>query len=203
MKVELLRSSVRERCFAFLIGSLCAVLVLGGCVHTKIASLSPDSGPASVARSASETRPLSSSGRVVPQEELREHCDQLARSTPGIEELRMKKDGSIESRQWILVTHDSAPRWAIASTRSDRSGGWAPQPGIARREFKPPIQPALANGASQFLAYAPMQSDNYDESLKIATVTEVFGGPQGNFQWRGKKYGYTLTSELVCFPQLQ
>jgi len=150
-----------------------------------------DSGPSTVARSA-----------IVPQE-LREHCDQLARSTPGIEEMRMKKDGSIESRQWILVTHDSAPRWAIASTKSDQSGGWAPQPGIARRDFQPPIQPALANGTSQFLAYAPMQSDNYDESLKIATVTEVFGGPQGKFQWRGKTYGYTLAPELACFPRLQ
>ena len=192
---------MRERVFAFLIGNLC--IALGGCGHTKIASLPSDPGPATVAQSAAETHPLASLGTAVPKEELQEHCNQLARYTPGIEELRMKKDGTIESRQWVLVTHDSAPRWAIASANNGQAGGWAPQPGIARRDFKPPIQPTLANGSSKFLAYAPMQSDNYDESLKIATVTEVFGGPQGNFQWRGKTYGYTLTPELVCFPQLQ
>jgi hypothetical protein len=165
--------------------------------------LPPDSGAATSASGAGSVTPLSRGGAIANKEELQEHCNQLARTTPGIEELRMRNDGTIESRQWVLVTHDAAPRWAIAGVANDPSGGWKSKPGIAQLDFRPPLRPALTKGAGQFLAYAPMQSDNYDESMKIATVTEVFGGPQGKFKWRGKTYGYTLSPELVCFPQLQ
>ena len=41
------------------------------------------------------------------------------------------------------------------------------------------------------------------ESEKSAAIREVFGAPQGEFTWRGRKYSYTLTPELPCFPQLQ
>ncbi|MDO8432028.1 MAG: hypothetical protein Q7S58_06400 [Candidatus Binatus sp.] len=196
-----LGDSVRTRRFAIVVGFLCATL--GGCSRAAVANLPADAGPANAALNAGGAALLSRNGVVVPKEELQEHCNQLARTTPGIEELRMENDGTIESRQWVLVAHDSAPRWAVVSAKNDPSRGWAPKPGIAQLDFRPQLRPALTKGASQFLAYAPIQSDNYDESLKIATVTEVFGGPQGKFQWRGRTYGYTLTPELVCFPRLE
>jgi hypothetical protein len=178
-------------------------VMLGECAPPKVATLPPDQTTSNVASTSVSATPLARDGRVVPKEELQEHCDQLARTPPGIEELRMRSDGTIESRQWVLVTHDAAPRWAIVNMTNDQSSGWRPKPGIAQLDFRPPLQPALTKGTSRFLAYAPMQSDNYDESIKLATVTEVFGEPQGKFQWRGKAYGYTLAPELVCFPRLQ
>ena len=32
--------------------------------------------------------------------------------------------------------------------------------------------------------------------------TNLFGAAQGEFTWRGKKYSYTVTPELPCFPKL-
>jgi hypothetical protein len=195
-----LDNSVRRLLFAAACG-FCAMLV--GCAPAKVTSLPLDQTTTNIASTSVSATPLERDGRVVPKEELQEHCDQLARTPPGIEELRMRSDGTIESRQWVLVTHDAAPRWAIVSVGNDQAGGWKPKPAIAQLDFRPPLQSVLTKGASRFLAYAPMQSDNYDESIRLATVTEVFGEPQGKFQWRGKSYGYTLAPELVCFPRLQ
>lgn len=112
----------------------------------------------------------------------------------------MNQDGSIDSRQWTLVANDSAPRWAITRAKTDPPDGWAPKPGIAKLGFEPPLQPSPARHLGQFLAYAPIDSDTYDEKQKMATLNEVFGGAQGTFNWRGKKYGYALTLALPCFP---
>jgi hypothetical protein len=195
-----LDNKVRRLLFAAGCG-LC--VMLAGCAPAKVTSLPPDQATTNFASTSVSATPLARDGKVVSKEELQEHCNQLARTPPGIEELRMRSDGTIESRQWVLVTHDSAPRWTIVSPANDLSAGWRPKPNIAQLDFRPPLQPSLTKGASRFLAYAPMQSDNYDESIKLATVTEVFGEPQGKFQWRGKAYGYTLAPELVCFPRLQ
>ncbi|HEY9157240.1 hypothetical protein [Candidatus Binatus sp.] len=138
----------------------------------------------------------------LPSEEPREHCDQLAMATPGVEELR-NNHGSIQSRQWTLVANGSAPRWAFVRAKDGPPDGWAPKPGIAKLDFQPPLEPALTAGSSHFLAYAPVDSASFEESRKSATVREVFGAAQGRFTWRGRRYSYTLTSELPCFPLLQ
>lgn len=137
-----------------------------------------------------------------PKEELQEHCEQLATATPGVEELR-SNNGSIESRQWTLVANGSAPRWAFVRTKDSPSDGWMPKPGIAKLNFQPPVEPALTPGSSRFLAYAPLESSTLDDSQKSATLREVFGASQGNFTWRGRKFSYTLTPDLPCFPHLQ
>ena len=137
-----------------------------------------------------------------PKEELQEHCDQLAAATPGVEELRATH-GSIESRQWTLIANGSAPRWAFLRAKDGPPDGWAPKPGIAKLDFQPPLEPALTAGSSHFLAYAPVESESLQDSQKSAAVRQVFGAAQGDFTWRGRKYSYTLTSELPCFPLLQ
>jgi hypothetical protein len=140
---------------------------------------------------------------TAPKDESEVRCEQLARATPGLEEIRMGNDGAIESRQWTLIAHDSAtPRWAVVRAKDQTPGGWAPRPGIGKLNFNPPLQPLLPTGRSRFLAYAPVDVKNYDDLQTTATLNEVFGAPQGKFQWRGKSYGYALTTRLPCYPPL-
>jgi hypothetical protein len=138
-------------------------------------------------------------GFTGPKEVLAEHCHQLASATPGVEELRIR-NGVVESRQWMLIEHDSAPRWSVSRPKNSTADGWAPKPNLAKLNFTPPLQPVLKNNPREFLAYAATQSDNYDDTQKIVTMNEVFGGIQGKFSWRGKEYGYAMSPELPCFP---
>jgi len=138
----------------------------------------------------------------LPKEEPQEVCDQLALATPGVEELRTTR-GSIESRQWMLIANGSASRWAFVRAKDGPPDGWMPKPGIAKLDFQPPLEPALTAVSSHFLAYAPVESISPDDSQKSAIMREVFGAAQGEFSWRGRKYSYTLTSELPCFPLQQ
>lgn len=177
-----------------------ALAVSSGCLRAR--DKSAQSG-IRISAIGSNTPPASRRSAIGPKEELQEHCDQLARATPGLEELRMKKDGTIESRQWTLIAHDSAPRWAVVRAKNQPRDGWAPKPGLAKLDFKPPLKQALANGVSQFLAYAPIDVENYEDGQTAGTLNEVFGGAQGKFQWRGRTYGYALTRELPCYPLLQ
>ncbi len=141
------------------------------------------------------------SGATGPTDELQAHCDQLARATPGIEELRVNSDGTIESRQWTLTENDSEPRWAVVRAQNQPAGGWTAKPGIAKLNFDPPLQTALAKGSDQFLAYAPIDVANYTHMMD--TLNEVFGGTQGKFVWRGRTYAYALKTELPCYPPLR
>ncbi len=138
-----------------------------------------------------------------PKEFLAERCDQLAQHFPGVEELRLKSDNTIESRQWTLVAEGSAPRWALALARNAPHDGWMPKPNIAKLHFTPPVEPQLAKADDQFLAYAWLQGDTYEEMQKMGSVTTAFGDAQGTFEWQGRKYGYALSPKLPCFPWLQ
>lgn len=135
-----------------------------------------------------------------PKDEPR--CDQLATATPGVEELRINR-GSVESRQWMLTSNGVSPRWTFVRGQDGSPDGWAPKPGLDKLNFQPPVEPALTAGSRHFLAYAPVERDNLEDSQKSSTVQQVFGAAQGDFTWRGRKYSYTLTPQLPCFPQLQ
>jgi hypothetical protein len=137
-----------------------------------------------------------------PTGETQQTCDQLATATPGVEELRINQ-GNVESRQWTLVGNGSDHHWVFVRAPDASAGGWAPKPGLDKLDFQPPLGTALATGSSHFLAYAPVQSQDPAESERSATISQVFGAPQGEFTWRGRKYSYTLTPQLPCFPQLQ
>jgi hypothetical protein len=129
-------------------------------------------------------------------------CDQLATATPGVEELRINR-GSVESRQWTLTSNGVSPRWTFVRGQDGSPDGWAPKPGLDKLNFQPPVEPALTAGSRHFLAYAPVERDTLVDSQKSSTVQQVFGAAQGDFTWRGRKYSYTLTPELPCFPMLQ
>jgi hypothetical protein len=132
----------------------------------------------------------------------RQRCNQLAAAAPGVEELRTN-GGSVESRRWTIVSDGRAPRWTLVRATGSAADGWAPKPGIDHLDFKPPLEPALGPGANHFLFYTPVDSTSPDDSRKSAAVREVLGDAQGNFTWRGRKYGYTVTPQLPCFPQAQ
>ena len=137
-----------------------------------------------------------------PNEETQQTCDQLATAAPGVEELRINQ-GTVESRQWTLIGNGSDHHWIFVRAPDASAGGWAPKPGLDKLDFQPSLEPALAAGSSRFLAYAPVQSKTVGESEKSAAISQLFGAPQGEFTWRGRKYSYALTGQLPCFPQLQ
>ncbi len=136
-------------------------------------------------------------GSIDDQEE---RCDALVGSSPGVEEVRKDKDDTIETRQWRLVDA-SNPRWTIVRSKNGPEDAWEPKPGIITHlKFKPPLSDQLDYKKSQFLAYAPNDLENIDDSRAMTSITEAFGAPVGSFQWRGKTYGYVLVPQLPCFP---
>jgi hypothetical protein len=139
-----------------------------------------------------------------PNGEAQAHCDQLAAAAPGVEELRTN-NGIVESRQWKIVANGSAAGWTVVRVQGGSTDAWGPKPGIDKLGFQPPIEPALgaSAGSSLFLAYAPTDSTSVDDYRKSAAVKDDFGPAQGQFVWRGKRYSYTLTRVLPCFPSLQ
>ena len=136
-----------------------------------------------------------------PDQFSQEHCDQLAAATPGVEEIRINQ-GAVESRQWTLIGDGNAHRWVFVRAPDASADGWAPKPGLDKLNFQPPLEPALTAGSSHFLAYGPVQTGDVADSQKSATIRDLFGAPQGEFTWRGRKYSYTLTPELPCYSQL-
>jgi len=178
------------------------ILASAGCFHFAAKKPAPpDSAREQQMAAYAQQQAALRQGTILP--ELQEHCDQLAAATPGVEEFRANH-GSIESRQWTLVgSNGSAPRRAFVRAKDGPADGWAPKPGVAKLDFQPPLGPALTAGSSHFLVYAPLKSDSPDDAEKWVTVREVFGEAQGDFTWRGRKYGYTLAPALPCFPRLQ
>jgi len=180
----------------------CLTFASAGCFHFAAKPAPPNPAAEQQIAAYAEQQTALRRDASLPKEELDEHCDQLAMATPGVEELR-NNHGSIESRQWTLVANGSASRWAFVRPKDAPPDGWAPKPGIGRLDFQPPLESALTARSSLFLAYAPVESYSPEDSQKSATARELFGAAQGDFTWRGRKYSYTLTSELPCFPLLQ
>jgi hypothetical protein len=128
-----------------------------------------------------------------------ERCDALVGATPGVEEVRKTKQDVIEARQLRLVNAEK-PRWMIVAAKNGDELGWEPKPGITKLKFSPPLDEQLDYQKSQFIAYAPNDLDNIDDSRMMTSVTDAFGEPSGTFQWHGKTYGYTMVPRLPCFP---
>lgn len=180
----------------------CLILASGGCFHTVAKPIPPDAAAQQRMADYAEEQMALRRDASQPPEESQEHCAQLAKAAPGVEELR-NNHGSIESRQWTLVANGATPWWAIVRTKDGAPDGWAPKPGLDKLDFQPPIEPALSPGSSHFLAYAPVESNSIEESQKSATARELFGAAQGAFTWRGRKYSYAVTPQLPCFPLQQ
>lgn len=179
----------------------CLILGSGGCSHFAARSISANPPTQQQLQAYAEQQTALRNEASNPGQGSQEHCDQLAEAPPGVEELRINH-GAVESRQWTLIGNGSAHRWVFVRAPDASADGWAPKPGLDKLDFQPPLEPALTVGSDHFLAYAPVQSESLAESEKSAITREVFGAAQGEFAWRGRKYSYTLTPALPCFPQL-
>ena len=174
-------------------------LAAAGCFHSAVKPVAPTQQQM---QAFSEQQTALRNEASHPTETPEEHCDQLTAATPGVEEIRIN-GSSIESRRWTLVSDGSAPRWAFVRTSAGPSDGWAPKPGLDKLNFQPPIETFLAGGSSQFVAYAPIDSQTVGDGQKSAVTREVFGPPQGQFSWRGRAFSYTVTPQLPCFSRMQ
>jgi hypothetical protein len=134
-------------------------------------------------------------------DEQTDRCEQLTRVTPGVEEVRESKDGSIESRQWRILRNPNHPSWMIAPTKTAPGpDGWEAEPEISRLEFEPPLTDSLkAGGDSMFIAYAPSDVKTPADSELFDSLTTAFGPAQGSFKWRQRTYDYSMVSKLPCF----
>ena len=132
-------------------------------------------------------------------DEQRERCEQLTRETPGVEEVRQTRDGSIQSRQWRIL-HAVTPEWMISPTRTAPQDGWEAKPEISRLNFNPPLTESLKpGGQSMFVAYAPSDVKTPADSQVFESMTTAFGAAQGSFQWRQRNYDYVVVPKLPCF----
>ena len=199
-QLPLYRSILSRFTLSLIAGSLTLASV--GCFHSGTKPISSNPPTQQQLEAYAEQQTALRNNASNPSGENQQTCDQLATAPPGVEELRINQ-GNVESRQWTLIGNGSDHHWVFVRAPDASAGGWAPKPGLDKLDFQPPLETALATGSSHFLAYAPVQSQSPGESDKSATISQVFGAPQGEFTWRGRKYSYTMTPQLPCFPQLQ
>jgi hypothetical protein len=192
--------SVRRIILSLIAGSL--TLASSGCFHFGAKSTSGNPPTQQQIETYAQQQIALRNEASNPAGETQQTCDQLATTTPGVEELRVNQ-GKVESRQWTLIGNGPDHRWVFVRAPDASAGGWAPKPGLDKLDFQPPLESALTTGSSHFLAYAPVQSQSLVESEKSTAISQVFGAPQGEFTWRGRKYSYILTPQLPCFPLLQ
>jgi hypothetical protein len=194
------KRSFHEAIVALIVG--CLALASAGCFHFGAKSSAANAPTQQQMEAYAEQQTALRTDASQPNGESQEHCDQLATAPPGVEELRINH-GAVESRQWTLLANGSVLQWSFVRVPDGSPEGWAPKPGLDKLNFQPPLEPVLTAGSNHFLAYAPIESNSPEDSRKSATARAVFGPSQGNFTWRGRKYSYTLTPELPCFPRLQ
>ncbi len=134
------------------------------------------------------------------KEEQSDRCEDLVKSTPGIEEVRKTKDGRLESRQWRLTERDGKPVWLAVKTPTAPEDGWEPHSKrIASLKFTPPLSDMLVPGEPEFIAYAPVTATTSAEADQMASMTSSFGAGDGVFVFRGRSYSFVLVKKLPCY----
>ncbi len=126
-------------------------------------------------------------------------CEQLLHAPPGIEEIRRRSDGSLESREIRLDLSGESGRWVPYREKGTSAEGWREQSTIARLKFSPPLYGAIPEKDSRFLVYAKAVAETPQDSEQMMSVAEQSGKRTGTFDWRGKTYSYTLIDKLPCF----
>jgi len=127
-------------------------------------------------------------------------CDQLAAEAPGVIELRKSTAGAPEYRELGLVDSLDDAQWAPITDKGDADGGWRPAVNFLQMNFSPPLTGAIPEADSNYLAYAPAQSNSSAEADRLTILTANFGTTLGTFNWSGRDYHYAVTRTLPCFP---
>jgi hypothetical protein len=129
----------------------------------------------------------------ISAEDQADRCDEITRDTPGVEEIRMTKDGMLESRQWRLVHSGGNPAWMMSPTKTAPADGWEAKPAISRLEFNPPLKDMVkAGGDSAFVAYVPSAVKTPADSDRFNALTSGFGPTH-----------YTVVPKLPCFKPVK
>ena len=126
-------------------------------------------------------------------------CDQLQRNPPDVEEIRRTPDLAIESRELRIERGGSQPRWVVFRSRGSQPSGWRRQSSLDNLHFTPPLETMLTDDRPRFLAYSVAVPQNAQDSEKIISIADDFGPRAGSFEWRGTRYGYTVSKTLPCF----
>jgi len=176
-----------------------AALAMGcvGCAAAALSQLAPVVGQVGMAAGVSVAQSVSGGEEV--KGDNAERCDDLVKSTPGVEELRRTKDGVVESRQWRLIEQDGNPIWLYVRTPSSPNNGWEQRGALTKLSFNPPLTDMLVPDEPEFLAYVPSISESSTESEQMAAMTTSFGAENGVFYWHGRAYSFALIKKLPCF----
>src|SRR5580658_6014161 len=168
-----------------------------GCAAAALSQLAPVAGQFGMA--AGVTVAQSVSGDEEVKGDNAERCEDLAKATPGVEELRRNKDGEVQSRQWRLTEQDGNPIWLYVRTPESPDNGWEPRGALTKLSFNPPLTDMLVPDEPQFMAYVPSIAENSSESGQMAAMTGSFGAENGVFYWKGRAYSFALTKKLPCY----
>lgn len=184
---------------ATLLGAGVLAVSVSGCAAAAFAQMAPMGVAAAqmVTISAAES---ASGGGQDAKDEQSDRCDELLKATPGIEEVRKNKEGTLEVRQWRLTERDGKPLWLFVRTKNAPEDGWQPDSkGIAGLKFTPPLADMLVPGEPEFLAYAPVTATTPAEADRMAAMTSSFGAGDGVFQYQGRTYSFVLVKKLPCY----
>lgn len=127
-------------------------------------------------------------------------CEQLVHNAPGVEEIRRTPALAIESREMRVERTAESYRWVVYRSRGSSPEGWRTQHGLNSLHFNPPLQYLLPDKKPKFLAYAASTPDNPEDSEQMMTIVDDFGQRVGDFEWQGKRYTYSISKTLPCFP---
>jgi hypothetical protein len=172
---------------------------VSGCAAGALASFAPMGVAAAQAVTISAAESASGGGQDAKDEQA-DRCEDLIKATPGVEEVRKNKEGTIEVRQWRLTERDGNPTWLFVRTKQAPEDGWQPDSkGITSLKFTPTLPDMLVPGEPQFLAYAPMTATTPAEGDKMAAMTSAFGAGDGVFEYQGRQYSFVLVKKLPCY----
>jgi hypothetical protein len=184
---------------ATLLGAGAAAVSVSGCAAAAFAQMAPMGLAAAQMVTISAAESASGGGQDAKDEQT-DRCDELLKATPGIEEVRKTKEGTIEVRQWRLTEREGKPLWLFVRTRNAPQDGWQPDSkGITSLKFTPALSDMLVPGEPQFLAYAPVTATTPAEADRMASMTSSFGAGDGVFEYQGRTYSFVLAKKLPCY----
>lgn len=178
---------------------LLALAPLWGCFAGAAGAALPIAMTATQGIAVAHAQAVSKSDDERGGDEAETRCDQLLHAPPGIEELRRRSDGSLESREIRLDLSGEQAKWVPYREKGTTAEGWRAQSTIARLDFSPPLHGAVPVKDSRFLVYAKGVAETPLDSEQMIGVAEQSGTQTGTFLWRGKTYNYTLIDKLPCF----
>jgi hypothetical protein len=129
-----------------------------------------------------------------------ERCDELELEIPGVVEIRKNTTGAPQYRELHLGGSPDEPQWAPVLDKDTGPGGWQTAVNFMQMNFTPPLDGALPETGTSYLAYAATEPQSDVERDRLVALTVNFGSGAGTFTWNGRGYQYVVKKKLPCFP---